>query len=93
MSKRYEKTTGARAIAIHGKMVHMTETPATNHPVAIIKMDIASVKVRSTTSTSYVNRFSVRPSGVVSKYNMGARKTLSSIAEKTFFAHLAPPVT
>lgn len=45
------------------------------------------------TSISYVKRFSIRPIGVVSKYDIGAYKTRSSIAEKTLLEALDPPVT
>mmetsp|Transcript_32959 Transcript_32959/g.75934 ORF Transcript_32959/g.75934 Transcript_32959/m.75934 type:complete len:106 (-) Transcript_32959:789-1106(-) len=84
---------GTIAKAIQGSMVHITAMPAKNHPIAIISTDIDSVSVRSTTSVSYVNLLRIRPIGVVSKYDMGALKRPDSIAENTFLAQRAPPVT
>mmetsp|Transcript_34143 Transcript_34143/g.52405 ORF Transcript_34143/g.52405 Transcript_34143/m.52405 type:complete len:90 (+) Transcript_34143:1374-1643(+) len=71
----------------------MITTPAQNQLLAIISTDIDSVSVTSKTSTSYVKRFKIRPSGVVSKYDMGASKTFVVIDENNPFAALAPPLT
>jgi hypothetical protein len=45
----------------HGRITLITKTPATNQLILIIKIDMASVRRMSTTSVSYVNRFSTRP--------------------------------
>ena len=47
----------------------------------------------SRTSTSYVNLLTMRPRGVVSKYDIGARRTRLIRALNIVFAHSAPPDT
>ena len=84
---------GTRPSKIQGKIVQRITTAAKNQLNAIINVDIASVRLKSAISMSYVYRFRIRPIGVDSKYETGAFNVLATIAEKIFLAHRAPPVT
>ena len=53
---------------------------------------IASVKLLSMTSTSRENRFVIRPSGVVSKKDMGARKVRVMARLSIFLLALVPMI-
>lgn len=71
----------------------ITTTEETSQLKDIIKPVIDTDNSMSRTSTSCVNLLSTRPSGVVSKYDIGARSTLAVICLNIMFAHLAPPAT
>ena len=79
------------ASSCHGRIILCKMIPVNIHPKLVINIVIFITKVTSNVSVSYVNRFIIRPVGVVSKYDMGAYKTLDSISTNIRVAHLAPP--
>ena len=87
------KDTGNKANADQGKIETWIQIPATYHAILVMNMLMTWVSVTSLISVSYVNRVKIRPIGTVSKYDLGARRTLFSILKNTFRVARVPPVT
>jgi hypothetical protein len=74
-----------------GKIATCSTIPVINQPLEMNKIAIESDSVISRISTSYVSLLRMRPIGVVSKYDIGARITLFVISKNNLSAHLEPP--